>query len=170
MCSFFLLKGKRLPGHYESVRTILCLCLLFGPQVWAEEASDRAEIQNLISSLNEARDAATAKPLSSLFTADADRADIDLLSRLLREPIIPRRPWSEEWPQRPRISYGAIRFVTPDVALADARYRPFGPSGRSFPADPFVMKKEGGTWKIASFRVLMLMPSGPLVRPIVTAK
>jgi hypothetical protein len=55
----------------------------------------------------------------------------------------------------PRIVSGAMRFITPDVALADGACRYNGDSAAT-QSTPllFVMKREGGDWKIASLRVL----------------
>jgi hypothetical protein len=55
----------------------------------------------------------------------------------------------------PQIVSGAIRFITPDVALADGacRYNDDSAATQSTPL-LFVMKREGGDWKIASLRVL----------------
>ena len=54
----------------------------------------------------------------------------------------------------PRIVSGAIRFITPDVALAEGDWiYDDGVVMRSVPL-LFVMKREGEDWKIASLRVL----------------
>jgi len=52
-----------------------------------------------------------------------------------------------------KIATGAIRFITPDVALADAEWTyKDGVTTESVPL-LFVMKREDGDWKIASLRV-----------------
>jgi len=55
----------------------------------------------------------------------------------------------------PRITSGATRFISPDVALADGTwtYKDNGGATQTIPL-LFVMKKEGDDWKIASLRVL----------------
>jgi hypothetical protein len=82
--------------------------------------------------------------------------------------IISHEPWGEatidfpgRWPHatmevvNPRIVSRTIRFITPDVALAEGAcvYREDG-GGTRFTPLLFVMKREGGGWKIASLRVL----------------
>jgi hypothetical protein len=53
-----------------------------------------------------------------------------------------------------RIVSGSIRFITPDVALADGDWTyKDGPTTQTIPL-LFVMKREGDTWKIAALRVL----------------
>ncbi len=55
----------------------------------------------------------------------------------------------------PRIASSTIRFITPEVALADGTwtYRDTSGATQTIPL-LFVMKKEGEDWKIASLRVL----------------
>jgi len=55
----------------------------------------------------------------------------------------------------PRIAVRTIRFITPDVALANgvATYHAEGTTAESTPL-LFVLKKEKGSWEIASLRVL----------------
>jgi hypothetical protein len=55
----------------------------------------------------------------------------------------------------PRISPGAIRFITPEVAVADGTWTYKDNSGATQTVPLlFVMKKEGDDWKIASVRLL----------------
>ncbi len=62
-------------------------------------------------------------------------------------------PWINLWIY-PRIVSGAIRFITPDVALAEGAWiYQDGAATQTIPL-LFVMKKEGDNWKIASLRVL----------------
>ncbi len=49
---------------------------------------------------------------------------------------------------------GPVRFLTPDVALADATWTDFARPGSARTQLLFVMKREGGEWKIDSVRVL----------------
>jgi len=55
----------------------------------------------------------------------------------------------------PRIACGTLRFITPEVALADASwtYQGEGAATQTVPL-LFVMKKEGADWKIAALRIL----------------
>jgi hypothetical protein len=138
------------------MKALLCLPLLFSA-AWAEEASDREAVARVIARVNEV-------PLpASIFTADSDAAPA--LERLRKPPdhptvIISHEPWGEatiQFPGRelrnPRIITRAVRFLTPDVALADAAcvYDDAAPHTRPL---LFVMKREGGSWKIASVRLL----------------
>jgi hypothetical protein len=154
------------------VKTILCLPLLFAPYATADEATDRAAIDRTIAALNE------LPRRGGLFTEDADAfAELDRLPRVaaptFRTPDPPtvsisHEPWGEaaiHFPAmapgavveitNPRISSGAIRFITSDVALAEAAwtYKSNDATTQTVPL-LLVMKKEGDSWKIASLRLL----------------
>ena len=161
--------------HSAGVKRILCLPLLFAVCAWADEASDRLAIGRVLAALNEV----PQRP--GLFTADGDAAsELERLreARPLRFQIltpvsasggvtvtISHEPWGEatlNFPGmgplppmvivHPRIVSRAIRFITPDVALADAAY--VDEAGGAATPLLFVMKKEGDSWKIDSLRVL----------------
>jgi hypothetical protein len=56
----------------------------------------------------------------------------------------------------PRIASGAIRFISPDVAVADGTWTYKDNSGATQTTPLlFVMKKEGDDWKIATLRALV---------------
>ena len=93
-------------------KTIALAALLFAGLARADEASDRTDIQNVIRALNQAPSQDVARPL---FTP----AGFDEFERLP-----PPAPWSET--SRPYFRVQAIRFVNPDVALANALGRELG--------------------------------------------
>jgi len=156
------------------MKLALCLFSLSVASVWAAEADDREAIGKVISALNEVPQRA------SLFAADAD--GFSSLDRLLRVPrralsfrrdppgpgdpprvVISKEPWGEAilLPLagtaeliNPRISSGAIRFVTPDVALAEGICVYYEGSKTQTTPLLLVMKRDGDQWKIASVRVL----------------
>lgn len=80
--------------------------------------------------------------------------------------MISREPWGEAkivYPGMPslpplemldpRIVSGKIRFITPDVALADATYT-YSAEGQTKPLLLVMKKQKDKNWKIASLRVL----------------
>ena len=134
------------------MKPILCLLLAFSAGLWADEASDRTAIGQVIAALNEPPDAPGAKPLSSLFTADADLADRTRLTNLIgRLQISSNRPWSEVTP--PRLTAQPVRFITPDVALVDAVIAQYGSviGAQRLPL-VLVMRRVGTEWRIAAVR------------------
>jgi hypothetical protein len=130
------------------MKLLTCIALLFAACTFADEAADRKAIREVISSLNQPRDSDSAIPVARLFTSDADSADVARLTRLVQQLDEARRPWSEL--SSPQIGLGAIRFVTPDVALVAAQSARYG---TVVPGRPllFVMKKVGADWRIFSF-------------------
>jgi hypothetical protein len=134
------------------MKPILCFSLLFSACLCADEAADRVVIEKVIGAFNAPRSDPHARCLFSLFTSDADPAELERLSdmqRRMRE--ISSSPWSEVTP--PRIVAKRIRFVTPDVALVDAAIAQIGSLSGSHEPVLFVMKKQGTEWWIASLRL-----------------
>jgi hypothetical protein len=137
------------------MRKLLWLPLLLGVSLWGEETADRAQIASVIDALNQTP-LNRAPELARLFTADFDGSSA--LAEVLHSAAtitISHEPWGEAtWGftgPRPRISSAAVRFVTPEVALVD------GTAARPDDSMPllFILKKEGGSWKIASIRLAL---------------
>jgi hypothetical protein len=137
---------------------------------WGEEAVDLTAIAETIASLN--RPATQAL----LFTGDSDaRTELQKLwsgkkaTYAVRpgagqpKVVISSEPWGEAQivlpgpvveATNPRFVGGAVRFLSPDVALADGSLvERTGEERQSTPL-LFVMKREGSDWRIASMRVL----------------
>jgi hypothetical protein len=136
------------------MRALLSLALLLAAPAYAD---DETAIRRAIVALNQ------IPPPGSLFTADSDAPHV--LDRLrihlrhLNRPtvVISHDPWGEAnivFPPvvlaNPAIAPGAVRLITPDVAIVDAAciY-----TVETIPL-LFVMRKEGNDWKIASARIL----------------
>jgi hypothetical protein len=134
------LKGLRFTRHGIRVKPIFLL-LLFVSFAWADELADRAAISGVILSLN------LLPRSAALFTGEGF-SEFERLRIPEATVTISHEPWGEATIGRvgPRISSGAIRLITEDVALADA-------DAQTTPL-LLVMKREGGRWKIASVRAL----------------
>ena len=111
---------------------------MIAPCAWADEATDREAIEQLVSAFNN-----QTKPPSDLFTADTPDSEQTALSA---------EPLSEVTPAK--IVIGSIRFVAPEVAMVDCTNTQYG-SAIIAQVTPvlLVMKKDGAQWKIASLRV-----------------
>jgi hypothetical protein len=134
------------------MQPILCLVFLLCACLRADQSADRVAIRKVIDSLNEPRGDSQSKSLSSLFTKDADPADLDRLSNMERRMRdISSGPWSEV--TAPRIRSNSIRFVSPDVALVDAAITQIGALAWRHEPVLLVLKKEGTDWRIASLRL-----------------
>ncbi len=134
-------------GYHVSMRVLrLSLLLLLGTAAWADIPADRASIETVVRAVF-ADQTQDGKPVSTLFTADADN-DLDKLV-LLRGS---KGPWSEV---TTRVVIQSIRFITPDVALVDAANTQYGSMNlQSRIPVLLVMKKVGKDWRVASLRVL----------------
>jgi hypothetical protein len=154
------------------MKAILCLTVLFAPFAAGEDQGDKAAIARAVEMLNR-------RPLpAGIFARDSDaRSELERLPKPIpvefgvpgtdRPTVtISHEPWGEAAINlggrpavmervNPRIACGAIRFLTPDVAMADGTwaYRG-GEGGRQILPLFFVLKKEDGAWKIVSLRVL----------------
>lgn len=142
--------------HSQYMKAILCFSLLFCA-VRADEAADRTAIAKTVAALNEV-------PLRpELFTADKDaRSVLDRLWTGKVLVVISHEPWGEaaiNFPggteiQNPRIVGGGIKFVTPEVALADASFMYENDTATHTTPILLVLKKQGAAWKIASLQIL----------------
>jgi hypothetical protein len=127
----------------------IVLALVLAGGIWgADEVLDRIAIEKTIAGLN------AAPVWAGLFTADfPDNSDLAQLrvSSSMDELVISKEPmgeavWIPAGMKGSRIRATKIRFLTPDVALADV----IG-NGRAV----LVLRKEGALWKIASLRLLL---------------
>jgi hypothetical protein len=125
------------------MRGLACLAILFVVSGLADEQADGAGIRQTLRRLS------VPAERDAQFTADADGKAH--LAWALAVPHRENEPLSGDyWPiwtlGQPPIQVLKIRFVTADVALVDTRTadRPL----------LFVLRKEQGSWKVASIRVV----------------
>ena len=115
------------------MRVVACLCLI-PVALLADADADRAAIRKTIATFNRM----------------SERASV-----LRRDAAIPEfsRCWA---PGRSQMYFeaDAIRFVTGDVALADASGTRYSSMGTQITPAVFILKREGADWKIDSLRVL----------------
>ena len=154
-------KGFAIPRHYPGMKAALCLPLIFAACAWADEAADRAAITRAIDTLNQ-------QPQSLAEITDSQTAANELeMSAVgamwVHGPASPsvtisHEPWGEaqmDWPglqlRRVRMVAGAMRFITPEVALVDGYWARDDGARRPI---LLVMRKVGDAWKIASVRTL----------------
>jgi uncharacterized protein (TIGR02246 family) len=142
---------------------IIIVCLLAAPMraqapaAASEESRVAAVIQNYV----EARNARDPKAIEALFTADADQYTTGGEWRRGREHVIPGTARSSN--QNPgirSIAIAAVRFITPDVAIADGTYTIAGSDVRRWTT--IVLKRERDEWRIAAIR--NMLPTGGAAR------
>ena len=163
------------------MKGISYLTLFFAAYASADEAADRVAIGHVIAKLNvlPQRAALFTDDADGASELEGLRKDKRISSFRISTPpadrptvTISHEPWGEATINlpgmasimmsnstvevlNPRIESINIRFIAPDVALADAvwTYKEDASTTQSKPL-LFVMKREGADWKIASLRVL----------------
>jgi hypothetical protein len=168
--------------HRITLKAILCVPLLAAPYVLADESADRVAIGVAIAGLNEVArgsppfaegaDTSELDRLRKIKRFPVELEPITTDSRGVSGPPVPtvtisHEPWGEatiNFPGtqpplaleilNPRIVCRVIRFIMPDVALADGAWTYVGRDATMEKPLLFVMRREGNTWRIASLRIL----------------
>lgn len=145
-----------------AMKPILCVVILMASCAWADEATDRAAVEKVISALSN-----TGLGPNLLTDDFNDLAELGPLGSqgvpTTGTVVISHEPWREAtWTpgvtlRPPHFSVRAVRFVTPDVALVD------GTKDLNATQAPvlFVMKKVGADWRIASVRRIAVIEPRP---------
>ena len=131
-------------------RITLALVLLATPAL-AQKPADDAAVREVIRQYTSARDLKDPKAIEALFTADADQHTTSGEWRRGRDRVVPGTlSASQRNPGSRRIEVQAVRFLTPDVAIADGPYIIEGTGRPTWTT--IVVKREAGAWRIAAIR------------------
>ena len=127
-----------------------------------DRATDEAAIRAVIQAFLDTREANDAAALAALLTADIDQRQTSGNVRSGREAVVSGSLTTQQSTGgRRSISVDSLRFVAPDVAIADGRYdsvgRADGTDQRMLTS--MVLRREGREWKIAAIR--NMLPSSP---------
>ena len=128
----------------------------------ADRAADEAAIHAVIKAFIDTREANDAAGLAALLTTDVDQRQTSGAMRSGRDAVVSGSLATQQSTGgRRTISVDSLRFVGSDVALADGRY---DSTGRADGTDQLmltsmVLRREGGTWKIAAIR--NMLPNTP---------
>ena len=127
-----------------------------------DRAADAAAIRAVIQAFLDTREKNDAAGLAALLTADVDQRQTSGNMRSGRDAVVQGSLGTQQSTGGTRtISVDSLRFVGPDVAIADGRYdslgRADGTDQRMLTS--MVLRREGGTWKIAAIR--NMLPSNP---------
>ena len=102
-----------------------------------------------------ARELKDPKALQALFTDDADQHTTGGEWRRGRAQVVPGTLESSARNPGPRrITVNTVRFITPDVAIADGPYE----IGTRSMWTTIVLKRDAGVWRIAAIR--NMVPTG----------
>jgi uncharacterized protein (TIGR02246 family) len=128
----------------------------------AGRAADEAAIRAVIQAFLDTRDKNDAAGLAALLTADVDQRQTSGNMRSGRDAVVSGSLATQQSTGgRRTITVDSLRFVGPDVAIADGRYdslgRADGTDQRMLTS--MVLRREGDAWKIAAIR--NMLPSTP---------
>lgn len=114
-------------------------------------APDETAVRSAVERYVTARDARNPDAVGSLFTPDADQYTTSGEWRRGRAAVVAgTAESSRQNPGDRSIDIASVRFITPDVAIADGRYNIAGSDVRRWTT--IVLKREAGVWRIAAIR------------------
>ena len=125
------------------------------PAIAQERSADVAAVRAVVSSYVDARERRDATALAALFTDDADQLVSTGEWRRGRDAVVKGGLASSARSSGARtIEVETVRFLSPDVAVADGRYEIAAAAGA--PArhmwTTFVMARRAGAWRISAIR------------------
>jgi uncharacterized protein (TIGR02246 family) len=145
-------------------KSLAILAVLATATAWpqADRAADETAIRAVIQAFLDTREKNDAAGLAALMTADVDQRQTSGNLRSGRDAVVSGSLTTQQSTGgRRTISVDSLRFIGPDVAIADGRYdsvgRADGTDRRMLTT--MVLRREGGAWKIAAIR--NMLPSDP---------
>ena len=137
----------------------LLLMLLLAVPAFAQESAVRDLVQKYVA----ARDHADANAIESLFTADADQLVSSGEWRRGQDAVVKGTVASSKAESGKRtITVETVRFVTPDVAIADGRYEISGAQTRKMWTSILCVRTRQG-WRISAIRNMLPAASGAAI-------
>ena len=122
-------------------------------------STDEPAVREVVRRYVNARELKDPAAIEALFTADADQHTTSGEWRRGRAHIVPGTlESSKRNPGTRNITVQAVRFITPDVAIADGPYEITGATGTRRMWATLVLKREAGGWRIAAIR--NMIPTG----------
>ena len=116
-------------------------------------AGDEAAVREVVRRYVNARELRDPKAIEALFTADADQHTTSGEWRRGRAQVVPGTlESSTRNPGNRSIAIAAVRFITPDVAIADGPYEIAGGGTVRRMWTTLVLEREAGVWRIAAIR------------------
>jgi uncharacterized protein (TIGR02246 family) len=148
-----------------SPKFAICLFLttLLFAQASKEPVAGEAAIRAVVQEYLHARESQDSKILASLFTAEADQLVSSGEWRKGREEVVRGTLQSSQRTGGNRsVSIESVRFVAPDVALADGRYDLTGLAGNETRRmwTTFLLTRSADGWRIAAIR--NMLPATPV--------
>lgn len=128
----------------------------------ADRAADETAIRAVIQAFLDTRERNDAAALAALLTADVDQRQTSGNLRSGRDAVVTGSLATQQSTGgRRTIRVDFLRFLGPDVAIADGRYDSLGRTDGTdrHMLTSMVLRREGGGWKIAAIR--NMLPTSP---------
>ena len=142
----------------QTATVILCLmCVLptTASQQSSREPRDEAAIKDLVGGYNAARDKEDPAAIQSLFTSDADQLVSSGEWRRGREQLVEGMlRSSRNNPGQRTLTVETVRFLSSDIAIADARYEIEGAATRQM-WSTFVAVRTPDGWRLSAIRNML---------------
>src|SRR3954451_14066512 len=144
------------------MRLLTVLSLLSLIPAFAQKPADEAAVRDVIKRYVDAREQRDPKAVEALFTSDSDQLVSSGQWRKGREEVVKGTLASSEATGGKRtITVESVRFLSPDVAIADGRYEISGTAGGETRKmwTSITCARKSGAWKIAAIR--NMLPAAP---------
>jgi uncharacterized protein (TIGR02246 family) len=139
----------------SAIGACLLLAGTMSPVIYGEQrAQEDAAVRDLVARYVDARERRDPAAVRALFTSDADQLTTSgEWRRGIEEIVTGTAASSERNPGTRTINLETIRFLTPDIAVADGRYEIRSAQGSPRPMwTTFVVQRTADGWRIAAIR------------------
>lgn len=134
----------------------LAVYVLFAATLAAQSSDREAPIIQIVADYNAARDKQDPKAIEKLFTNDADQLVSNGVWRHGKDKLVEGMLASSSGnPGDRTLTVETVRFPTPDVAVADARYEIAGADGVRKMWSTFLVVKTADGWRISAIRNML---------------
>jgi uncharacterized protein (TIGR02246 family) len=138
-----------------AVVCLMCAVTVIADQPSSARAADETAVKELVARYNTARDQENAGAIRSLFTSDADQLVSSGEWRRGREQLVEGMlRSSSNNPGQRTLTVETVRFLSPDIAIADARYEIAGAATRQM-WSTFVAVRMPDGWRLSAIRNML---------------
>jgi uncharacterized protein (TIGR02246 family) len=134
---------------------LMCAVATAAGQQPSSHPQDESAVKELVARYNAARDLEQPDAIRALFTADADQLVSSGEWRRGREALVEGMlRSSSNNPGQRTLTVETVRFLSPDIAIADARYEIAGVTTRQM-WSTFVAVRTADGWRLAAIRNML---------------
>jgi uncharacterized protein (TIGR02246 family) len=140
---------------------VALLCLYLAASLSAQPSHDESAVRDVVARYVAAREHADEKAIAALFTPDADQLVSSGEWRKGHDAVVRGTLASSQSTGGTRtITVESVRFLSPDIALADGRYEIAGTNSGATRHmwTSIILKRSSGGWLIAAIRNMLPAP------------